>query len=214
MSGTRPWVKVCGFTCPEEATAAADLGIDAVGVVLAESKRQVTAARAAKILADVPTHVARVGVFVDADFATIIAASEIAGLDTVQLHGCEPPEFVAQCAAHGLKVIKALRVQNRQVLAQLTSYKGRGVCAFLLDSYVPGTMGGSGATCNWSIARTAGTTNPAERIILAGGLMPENVGVAMDIATPWGIDVSSGVEESPGKKDLAKIARLMQAIGR
>lgn len=211
---SRQWVKVCGFTCREEVAAAAELGIDAVGVVLAESKRQVTSAQAAEILAAAPAHIARVGVFVNAALPEILSAAETAGLDIVQLHGGETPEFAAKCAGSGLKVIKALRVQNRQVLAQLTQYKECGLFAFLLDSYVPGLMGGSGASFDWSIARAAGTSGAATPVILAGGLTPENVCAAITAAAPWGIDVSSGVEVAPGKKDLTKIARLMSTLGR
>ncbi len=203
------WVKVCGFTRREDVLTAVALGVDAVGVVLAESPRRVTATQAALLLAALPARVAKIGVFVDAPLPFIMAAAATIGLDTVQLHGAENPEVATACAAAGLQVIPVVRVSGPESLPSLDDYNQHGHDLFLLDTYVPGKSGGSGCSFDWNLARTAAKYG---RIVLAGGLTPENVARAVNVARPWGVDVSSGVEAAPGVKDPAKIDKFLAAV--
>ncbi len=195
-------VKICGITSTEDARAAVGAGADALGFMFYEpSPRCITPEQAAAIIAELPTHVAKVGVFVDAAEATVRATAAAAGLDTLQFHGNEPPEF---CARFELWTIKAFRVKDSKSLGQLPSYK---TDAWLLDSYVKGVPGGTGAQFNWELAVEA--KRLGRPILLAGGLTPENAGKAVGQVAPFGLDVSSGVEAAPGRKDAAKVAALI-----
>ena len=195
-------VKICGITSAEDARAAVEAGADALGFMFYEpSPRCVTPELAAAIIGELPAHVAKVGVFVDADEATVRATADAAGLDTLQFHGSESPEF---CARFELRTIKAFRVKDSGSLGQLPGYE---TDAWLLDSYVKGVPGGTGERFNWSLAVEA--KRLGRPILLAGGLTPENVGEAVGQVAPFGLDVSSGVEASPGRKDAAKVAALI-----
>jgi phosphoribosylanthranilate isomerase len=195
-------VKICGITSAEDARAAVEAGADALGFMFYEpSPRCVTPELAAAIIGELPAHVAKVGVFVDADEATVRATADAAGLDTLQFHGNESPDF---CARFELRTIKAFRVKDSGSLGQLPDY---GTDAWLLDSYVKGVPGGTGKQFNWDLAVEA--KRLGRPILLAGGLTPENVGEAVGQVAPFGLDVSSGVEASPGRKDAAKIAALI-----
>ena len=144
---------------------------------------------------------ARVGVFVDADEPTIRSTSTSAGLDTLQFHGNESPDF---CTQFELRTIKAFRVKEGESLGQLPDYE---TDAWLLDSYVQGVPGGTGERFNWDLAVEAKRLGCP--ILLAGGLTPDNAGEAVDQVAPFGLDVSSGVEAAPGRKDAAKMATLI-----
>ena len=195
-------VKICGITSADDARAAVGAGADALGFMFYEpSPRCVTPEQAAAIIAKLPTHVAKVGVFVDADEAAVRTTAAMAGLDTLQFHGSEPPEF---CARFELRTIKAFRVKDSGSLAQLPDYE---TDAWLLDSYVQGVPGGTGERFNWDLAVEA--KRLGRPILLAGGLTPENVGEADGQVTPYGLDVSSGVEAAPGRKDAAKVAAFI-----
>jgi phosphoribosylanthranilate isomerase len=198
-------VKICGLTRAADAQAAVAAGADALGFVFYErSSRFLRASEAAAIIVGLPPFVSRVGVFVDAPESLLRETAAICGLDTLQLHGDESPEFCRQFQPWN--VIKAFRMQNRAALSRLPEYRG---LAWLLDSYVPGQLGGSGARFDWDQAVEA--SKLGGRIILAGGLTPENVAEAVRRVQPYAVDVSSGVESAPGRKDPHKIRDFIQA---
>jgi phosphoribosylanthranilate isomerase len=202
----RTRIKICGLTRPEDAAAAVSAGADALGVVLAPSKRQVSLEQAAVILGDVPPLVARVGVFVDAQADAVWEAVARLGLTAVQFHGDEAPET---CAAAPVPVIKALRVGSGFDAADVGRYRG-AVAALLLDTYVAGEQGGTGMAFDWD--RVAGLLPRDIHVILAGGLGPDNVAEAVRTLRPYAVDVSSGVEQAPGVKDHAKVAAFCEAV--
>ena len=195
-------VKVCGITNLEDALAAVNLGAYALGFVFAPSPRQITPDKAAEIIAQLPPFVSRVGVFVDSPLEQVQETIAIAGLSMVQLHGSEDAEY---CQALSPRVIKAFRVRSDSILRELPRYK---VSAYLLDSYDAALKGGTGKTFDWSIAKAASKLG---FIILSGGLNPDNVRQAIEQVEPYAVDVSSGVEVSPGKKDHDKLRAFMEA---
>jgi phosphoribosylanthranilate isomerase len=201
-------VKICGLTNLADARAAAAAGADALGFVFyAGSPRCIAVAEAASIVAQLPPFVTTVGVFVNATAQTILDTSQACRLDAVQLHGDESPAFCAMFP--GLKVIKAFRVAQETSLDGIERY---ATCAWLLDSYQPGQHGGTGARFRWEWAQAAvGRGRP---VILAGGLTPENVAEAVRLVRPYAVDVSSGVESSPGKKDHARMMGFVQEARR
>ena len=199
-----PRVKVCGITRLEDAVAAVFAGVDALGFMFYEpSPRFISLDAAAKIIRQLPPFVARVGVFVNADEAAVRRAIEATGIDTLQFHGDEPPEF---CALFPLTAYKAFRLRDAASLDDCLRYPGM---AWLLDSFVPGQHGGTGAMFNWDLAIEAAKLNP--QIILAGGLKPENAAEAVRRVRPFALDVSSGVESAPGRKDEAKVRAFIMA---
>ena len=186
----------------EDALAAVDAGADALGFMFYEpSPRYLSVEKAADIILDLPEQVARVGVFVDADAKTVQQTIETAGLDTLQFHGNESPRY---CSQFEQRTIKAFRVKDRTTLAELPDYD---TDAWLLDSYVKGVPGGTGEKFNWELAVEA--KRLGKPILLAGGLTPDNAADAVGQVSPFGLDVSGGVEASPGVKDAAKMARLI-----
>jgi phosphoribosylanthranilate isomerase len=193
------------MTNEEDALAAAALGADAIGFVFAASPRQVTPERAREIVLALPPLVQTVGVFVDEDPEKVASTATFCALDLLQFHGKEPPGY---CSRFGRGVIKAVRVQNQADLEACSQYNGV-VGALLLDTYVAGRPGGTGVTLDWSLAQAAKRYG---RIILAGGLTPENVGAAIRVAGPYGVDASSGLEKKTGIKDHAKMARFIQTV--
>lgn len=195
-------IKICGVTRAEDALLAARLGADALGFNFwPRSKRYLAPEAARAIVRRLPPYVAAVGVFVDASRDELLRAIEASGVTAVQLHGDEPPEL---CASLPVPVVKAIRVADAHALALLASYE---VSGFLLDA--PGTgYGGMGRTFDWSIAVEAAASVP---VVLAGGLTPENVAEAIRVVRPWGVDVASGVESSPGVKDEDKVRRFIAA---
>jgi phosphoribosylanthranilate isomerase len=194
-------VKICGITDLDDARAAIESGADALGFIFfAGSPRYLPPESAAKIIAQLPPFVTKVGVFVDAPVSVVLDIARATGIDTVQLHGSEAPSMCEELGATGLKVIKAFRVKNATSLDELVKYR---VSAFLLDSFVPGQLGGTGAKFNWDLAVQA--KQFGTQIILAGGLDSENVSDAVSKVAPYAVDVSSGVEISPGNKDIDKV---------
>ncbi len=196
-------VKICGITNLEDALVAIEAGADMLGFVFAASPRQVTPEQALRIIEKLPDKVEKVGVFVNADLEFVKQTMDVCRLDQAQLHGNETPEY---CAAIGVsKVVKAFRVQDASVLDAMKSCKAS---AYLLDAYDPARAGGTGRTFDWDIARKAGKYG---KIVLSGGLNPDNVKEAVATVNPYGVDVSSGVEATPGKKDPAKVKAFIAA---
>ena len=196
-------VKICGITSLDDALRAAEAGADAVGLIFVEgTPRYVTPAVAASIVAGLPPFVCPVGVFWDHAPAHIAAVVEECGLGVVQLHGSEPPELVAGMPR---PVLKTIKVRDAADLAQLDRYKP---AAFLLDSPARWSNGEARPPISWTLARAATARG---RVILAAGLTPETVSDAVRVARPWGVDVNSGVEAVPGRKDPAKVARFIRA---
>ena len=196
-------VKICGITNFEDAKAAIVYGADALGFVFyPKSPRAVTPETAKAIISSLPPFITVVGVFVDKDRGKLEKIASFAGLNIIQLHGSEPPK---DCHA-GRKVIKAIRVKDMSDLEPLNRYKA--VSAFLLDTYSPDSIGGTGQIFNWEIAVEA---KKFGRIILAGGLNPENVEDAINQVQPYGVDVSSGVEgPTKGEKDHKKLRLFIE----
>jgi phosphoribosylanthranilate isomerase len=200
-------VKICGITNWADARSAIESGADLLGFNFVKaSPRYVTPARARRIVRRLPERVSAVGVFVNETESKMLAIARAVGLDQLQLHGEESPAMVARLG-RSMGVIKALRVRKSFGAGQVKSYKDAS--AILLDGYDRRARGGTGKTFDWKIARRAGRR---ARIFLAGGLTPENVGEAIRAARPYAVDVTSGVEASPGKKDPAKIKSLMRAV--
>jgi phosphoribosylanthranilate isomerase len=192
-------VKICGITNLGDARAAVEAGADALGFIFFKgTPRYVTPTAAREIIRELPLAILKVGVFVNEPLEELQRIALETGINAIQLHGQETPEFCANLAR--FEVIKALRVKDQSTLAELPKYP---VSAFLLDSYVPGQLGGTGEKFNWDLAVRAKLL--AERIILAGGLTVENIAAAVAQVAPYGVDVSSGVETSPGRKDHAKV---------
>jgi phosphoribosylanthranilate isomerase len=203
-------VKVCGVCSAEDARVAAGAGAAFVGVILAPGRtRSQTIADAAVIFDGVS--VGRVGVFVDAPAGVVIAAARELGLAAVQLHGDESPRLVRRIRdGVGCEVWKALRVRDGAAFVRDAGAYAPGVDALLLDGWTPGVHGGAGVRFDWEGVAAAGL--PADtRIIVAGGLTPENVAQAVSLLRPSVVDVSSGVEREPGRKSSERIHAFMAA---
>lgn len=197
-------VKICGITSTADALAAVEAGADALGFVFYEnSPRHITPEKAAEIITHLPPFISRVGLFVDASADVIFATIAATRIDTIQLHGEESPEF---CGQFVTTTLKAIRMQGAKSLKNLNHYP---VSAILLDSFVPGQAGGTGAKFDWNLALEA--KRCGKPIILAGGLKPDNVVEAIQSVNPFAVDVSSGVETSPGKKDIRKMRDFVRA---
>lgn len=198
--------KICGITAIDDAQAAVAAGADAIGLVFyAKSSRCVTAAQAAEIARAVGPFVTTVGLFVDAAREEIEAVLQAVPLQLLQFHGHETPAF---CASFKCPFIKAIRMADGvDVLAADREYAAAGALGLLLDSYSPAAPGGTGETFGWERI----PANLQLPLILAGGLSPENVGAAVAQVKPYAVDVSSGVESAPGRKDSARIAAFVRA---
>ncbi len=196
-------VKICGITSLDDALGCAEAGADALGFVFWEkSRRAVTVEKVSRIISGLPPFVTTVGVFVNEGADVVNAAAREAGLDAVQLHGDEPPEL---CREINSRVIKAFRVKDGRLL-------GRGIdryrlSAYLLDTYAEDAPGGTGKAFDWAAAQRA---KKYGRVILSGGLTPDNVRDAIRAAGPYAVDVSSGVEKSPGVKDMKKVSSFIK----
>jgi phosphoribosylanthranilate isomerase len=196
-------VKICGITNTADAAAAVERGADALGFVFfRESPRYVPPQEAGAIIKTLPSFIPAVGVFVDETVERIEETALISGIDLVQLHGDEPPE---RCGL-SRRVIKVIRVKSLDSLSPLNRFKDK-VTAFLLDTYTPDALGGTGRIFNWDIAVEA---KQFGRIVLAGGLTQDNVADAVRHVRPYAVDVSSGVELSKGKKDHTKIGLFIE----
>jgi phosphoribosylanthranilate isomerase len=197
-------IKICGITNLADAQIAVQAGADAIGFIFYEkSPRFVTIPQAAEISKQLPPFVMRVGVFVNAPEEFILRAIAEVGLTMLQFHGDEPPEF---CTQFGLMSMKAFRIRDAESLKKIPDYL---TDAYLLDAFSSTTLGGTGEKFNWDLAIEA--QKFGKPIFLAGGLTPENVAEAVKKIQPFGVDVSSGVESAPGKKDHAKVKAFIEA---
>ena len=199
-------VKICGITSTQDAAAAMAAGADALGFVFVlDTPRYIRAEAAERIVAGPPPFLTTVGVFVNQALDEVLEIAARCRLQAVQLHGEEPEEIARRIP---VRVIKAIRVRNRESLRPVTTYPAD---AFLLDAYVEGKPGGTGSAFPWDLV--AGITERAP-IILSGGLRPDNVEAAIRRVRPYAVDVSSGVEVRPGEKDPQKVREFVAAVRR
>jgi phosphoribosylanthranilate isomerase len=201
-------IKICGVTRLSDAELANTLGAWAIGMVFdGQSPRVCDLEAAAEIGAALKRRAEVVGVFVNAPLDDVVATAESCSLTMLQLHGEEGPLYCQEAARRsGLKVIKAARVRDAASVRGLSSYK---TDYHLLDTYVPGRHGGTGERFDWALVGEHAANIP---LILSGGLRPENVAEAVETTRPFAVDVSSGVEASPGLKDPDKVARLFESV--
>ncbi len=198
-------IKICGITRLEDAQAAVDAGADALGFMFYEkSARHISPQVAAQIAGKIPSWIIKTGVFVNPTAEDVFSAVQNCGLNLLQFHGDETAEFCQ--TGFGVMTMKAFRIQDSASLEPLRNFP---TDALLLDSFVAGKLGGTGEKFNWDLAVAAKEFD--KPIFLAGGLSPENVADAVRLVRPFGVDVSSGVESSPGKKDARKIQNFVKA---
>ena len=199
-------VKICGTTSLKDAFLAVESGADAIGFIFYKmSPRNISQKAAKEIILQLPPFIETVGVFVNETSDKINRIAEQCKLNSIQLHGEESP---ALCRRVKRKVIKAFRVKNADSLKSIASYD---VSGFLLDSYNDGSKGGTGQVFDWNLALRVKKQGP---VILAGGLNPYNVFTAIHRVKPYGVDVCSGVEKSPGIKDHEKIREFIKSVRR
>ena len=201
-------VKICGITNLEDAAAAVEAGADALGFVFhPKSPRYILPALAKQIIMGLPPLVIAVGVFVDEEQQIVRSLMDDCGLELAQLHG---HESAAYCHELGRPVLKALRVKDRSSFLALAEFQGRaGVRGFVLDAFSDQAYGGTGLVIDWQLAAEVAR---AANVLLAGGLTPDNVAKAIQSVQPYGVDVSSGVEREPGKKDHEKVRAFIRAV--
>jgi phosphoribosylanthranilate isomerase len=214
------WTKICANTNLDDAALAAELGADALGFVFAPSPRQVTPEQVAAITSHLPAAVEKIGVFYTLDLDEIISTVQIAGLTGAQLHGAYSPLLVAELATRRPE-LRIIQTTHREAgpaevgeasldtdLAELSF--APDVDAVLIDSRTATASGGTGVAFDWEAARKSLFTLGSKRFIVAGGLNPRNVRDAIAILQPWGVDVASGVESQPGRKDPGKLAAFLK----
>lgn len=201
-------IKICGITNGEDANVAVGVGADALGFVMyRKSPRWVEPTVARSIIAGLPPFVLPVGVFVNEEAERVRALMDECGFVLAQLHGDESALY---CQNLGRPALKALRMKDRATLLALAQFQGRAnLRGVLIDAFSDQTYGGTGQTVDWTLAQEAARSAP---VILAGGLNPANVAEAIRMVRPYGVDVSSGVEQSPGKKDHHKLKAFIEAV--
>jgi phosphoribosylanthranilate isomerase len=201
------WIKICGNTSLEDARLAAEAGADAVGFVFAPSPRRVTADQVAAIVPRLPAGVEKIGIFVDAGFEEIAATVDACALTGVQLHFDAPPELAAALRQRFGTRLRILGVVHFDAQASIPESLDRdpNLSAILVDSRTAQAAGGTGQVFDWDLAAKSLFQMGNARICAAGGMTPENVAEAIRILRPWGVDVASGVESAPGRKDPAKL---------
>jgi phosphoribosylanthranilate isomerase len=201
-------VKICGITNVEDAAAAVESGADALGFnFYRKSPRYIEPAVAKRIVSTLPPLITPVGVFVNEELDTVRSIMDLCGLALAQLHGDETATY---CQELSRPVIKALRLRDRGSFLALAEFEGRaGVRGFIVDTFSETSYGGTGQITDWALAAEAAKT---ATIVLAGGLTPANVAEAIRAVRPYGVDVSSGVESVPGKKDHGKIRAFLDAV--
>ena len=201
----KTFVKICGITSLEDALACADAGADALGFNFwPQSKRYIAVEEAAKIARRVPPNIRTIGVFVNPSEGDVDRAFASGAIDLAQLHGDETPDF---CSRFAGRYIKAVRLRDAESLARMAEYR----CDFILVDADTAGYGGSGQRADVGLATQAAA---ARRVILAGGLTPENVAEAVAEVKPYGVDVAGGVEREPGIKDWIKVAAFVHAAKR
>ena len=206
MSSAR--IKICGITNIADAKHAIELGVDYLGFIFADSPRKLNVAQAAEIANAIPAQIGKVGVFVDEDRRVVTSAIRSAGLDIVQLHGQESPNY---CSQIGIPVIKVFRTHSpdRDIFEHISKYDTE---FYLLEPFVPGLAGGTGKTADWPLAARIISHFPDRKFFLAGGLSPQNVVPAIRGVRPFAVDASSGVEDSPGVKNSGKMKSFIKAV--
>jgi len=200
-------IKICGITNQIDALHAVDAGADALGFVFyKKSPRHVSPKVVKSIVANLPPFVLPVGVFVNEEAQVVRDIMDECGLALAQIHGDETADY---CESLGRPVVRGIRLRDRNTLMAMAEYKGRArVRGFVLDAFSEAAYGGTGKTADWTLAKEAAQSFS---FLLAGGLTPDNVQEAIQKVQPYGVDVSSGVEARPGKKDPAKIQAFIQA---
>ncbi len=199
-------MKICGLTNARDVEAVVDAGADAVGFNFCRtSKRWIAPGEAATLARRLPAFVTRVGVFVDSPRDEIESIAGEVGLDALQLHGDEPPELARSLSR---RIIRAVRVRDERDFDDVEAY---GAAAVLVDAYVAGQVGGTGVRCDWELAQRAARRFP---LILAGGLDCDNVAASVREVRPYAVDVASGVEEAPGRKDPRKVRAFVERARR
>lgn len=211
-------IKICGVTTPADAKMAVDAGADAIGLnFYSSSKRFVTYDQAKQIAAAIPTSATKVGVFVNASLDEIAAAISAAAIDLVQLHGDEPPEFLAKIHHPVMRALRWTGDGQRSIDEYLTRCEALNCPPHmvLIDSHTAGQFGGTGETADWnSIADWHKQRSNSIRLVLAGGLTPQNVGAAISTVRPSAVDTASGVESSLGHKDSVLVQAFIAAARR
>lgn len=198
-------IKICGITNIEDGLAAAEAGADAVGFVFhPASPRFVTPAQAQAIVGLLPPAICTVGVFVNLPSAEVLQIAEICGLDFIQLHGAESRDYCRRFPRE--RLIKALSFRSEEEFAAVADYPVR---AFLVDAHDPVRFGGTGRTCDWIVAGKIAARHP---LVLAGGLNAVNLDAALEAVRPLAVDLSSGVESAPGKKDHDKVRAVIASV--
>lgn len=197
------WIKICGITNLEDGLKATSLGVDALGFIFAPSLRRVKPEDAKKIILALPKTLLKVGVFVNEAPEEVQRVAEYCGLNALQFHGQESPEY---CRQFFMPIFKAIHIEDTENLKEMEKYFD---VSFLLDTYNSTKAGGTGAPFPWEIALKA---KDKGNFILSGGLNPVNVGNAIKKVRPWGVDVCSGVETVPGKKDFLKISDFIKEV--
>ena len=205
----RVFVKICGITNQADTRAAVDAGVDALGFnLVSRSKRYIDIEKAAAWIENLPKEICKVAVMADPNWEDVCRVSQLQFIDALQLHGKESPEFCRRLAEAGTAFAKALPVANSKSLTDIRDYS---TDTLILDTASGDEFGGTGRAFPWRFARQFGQQNPKLKIILAGGLNPENVATAIKEVRPFGVDVTSGVEVSPGRKDAQRIKAFVQA---
>lgn len=198
-----PLVKICGLTNLEDTLAALDFGADFLGFnFYSQSPRYLSYEKAKIIFEEIPPNIPKVGVFVNEDYENIIDLTQLLELDYIQFHGDEPPEF---CNQMGHPWWKAIRLSSEDEIEKISAYECENI---LIDAYVKGQYGGTGTKPDWDLAKRV--KNLGKKIFLAGGLTPENVQLAVATVQPYAVDVASGVEFKPGKKDFIKMEEFIR----
>ena len=208
------WIKICGNTSLADGQMAVDAGADAVGFVFAPSPRRVTPEQVAAIVPSLPASIEKVGVFVDADFAAIASAVEQCGLTGVQLHSETVNELTTELRERfgpALRILHVIHFGDDAARQMQSVSRDANIDGVLVDSRTATAVGGTGIAFDWKAARAAiFTGNGQLKLIAAGGLSPDNVAEAITTLRPWGVDVVSGVESSPGLKNPAKILAFIR----
>ncbi|HEV7675082.1 MAG TPA: phosphoribosylanthranilate isomerase [Candidatus Angelobacter sp.] len=209
----RTWIKICGTTSLEDALSSIEAGVDALGFIFAPSKRRVSVEQAQRIISQLPSEVERIGVFMDSSAAEIASVIKAVGLTGIQMHGEESPAAVyAEVPADrrdAMRKIKTILIEPGQEFG----LERHGDASGLVDAWLLDSGAGSGKTFDWQIARKRFDDRQGQ-FIVAGGLTPENVGDAILTFRPWGVDVVTGVEREPGRKDPEKLKAFVAAVRR
>lgn len=201
-------IKICGITNKRDAVNASSLGVDMLGFIFyKKSKRYVEPKTARDIINEVPPSVGRVGVFVDEKKDRALEIAEDLSLDILQFHGKETPDY-CEGFKQAFKIIKAFRLKDKSDLAVINNYNAD---YFLLDTYKTDSIGGTGETFDWRILKDYEFLKP---VILSGGLTPGNVQAAIKEVSPYGVDVATGIESSPGKKDIDLMKKFVENVRR